>query len=121
MGTHAIDWIMSWWTLTALARRASSRALIVDDGLARLDDPLGDRAREARVRVVAALRSRAVVRLELAALVHEERRSRARPPSSATAWSVTRCEEAREVVLGRELARDLEDAREAILGETRSA
>ena len=32
MGTHATDWIMSWCTLTALARRASSRALVVTTG-----------------------------------------------------------------------------------------
>ena len=32
MGTHAIDWIMSWCTLTACARRSSSRALSVTTG-----------------------------------------------------------------------------------------
>ena len=120
MGTHAIDWIMSWWTLTASARRASSRALIVDDGLAALRRPLGDRAREARVRLVVARAVARGVRLELA----RRRSTRTTKPRSAAEQRDGvvghALEQAREVVLARELARDLEDAREAVLGEARA-
>ena len=117
MGTHAIDWIMSWWTLTACARRASSRALVAIDRLAGLVRRVSaTRAREARVRLVVPVRCRA------------PRAPRARPRSfdeddEAALGAEQRdrvvgdlCEEARQVVLGRELARDLEDAREAVLG-----
>ena len=119
MGTQAIDWIMSWCTLTASARRASSRALMVTTG-----SPVST-TRSATEREKRACGSSSPgadargVRLELAPLAHEhdEPALGAEQRDGVVGHAL---EQARDVVLGRQLARDLEDAREAVLGQARA-
>ncbi len=115
IGTHAIDWIMSWCTLTASARRSSSRALIVTTGSPPSTTARRRCARSARAGRRRPAPVRAVMRLELALLAHEQdepalgAEERHRVVGHAL-------QQARHVVLARELPGDLEDAREAILG-----
>jgi hypothetical protein len=54
--------------------------------------------------------------LPLVAEQHDEAALRA---EQAIAWSVTLVKQARQIVLRRELARDLEDEREPLLGRAR--
>ena len=89
-----------------------------DDRLAGRQDLLGDRPREARVRIVAARAIARGLRFELAGLADEQDEAALGAEQGDGVIGDAR-EQARDVVLGGELAGDLEDPGEAVLGEAR--
>ena len=90
-----------------------------DHGLALLDDALGDAAREVLRGLLALAVARGV--RDHAALVVDEDDEPALGAEQADGVIGDALEEPVEVVLAREVARDLEDAREAVLGGQRRA